>query len=116
MEKANKINRSYSAEYKAGAVKLAREIGKSKAGSELGVPYGTLSGWMDAAEHGDVDTGKGTQTPQTALTQAAEIQLLKAELKKKEKEVKQLKQDNDFLEKAAAFFAASRQKSGKTSE
>lgn len=47
---------------------------------------------MRKAELGDIDTGKGTQTPATAMTQAAEIQKLKAD-----------------------FFAASRQKLAKKS-
>jgi transposase len=37
-------------------------------------------------------------------------------VKEQEKENKRLKEMNDFLEDAAAFFAASRQKSGKTKD
>jgi len=75
----------------------------------------TLNTWAKKAELGDIDTGKGTQTPNTAMTQAAEIQKLKAEIKKIEKENEQLKEINEFLEEVSAFFAASRQKLAKKS-
>ena len=41
-----KQTRTYPAEYKAEAVKLARETSVKTASDELGVPYGTLNGWV----------------------------------------------------------------------
>ncbi len=38
--------RSYDAEYKVQAVKLARTRGTKAAAAELGIPEGTLSGWV----------------------------------------------------------------------
>ena len=38
-------NKSYDREYKAQAVKPAKEIGQAKAARELGVPKNTLYGW-----------------------------------------------------------------------
>lgn len=102
--------RTYTPEYKAEAVKLAREIGNSKAASELGIPPGTLGGWTHAAKYGGIDTGKGTQTPQSAMTQATEIKRLKEALKSAEKENALLKKTNEFLEEATRFFAQSRKK------
>ena len=43
-----------------------------------------------------------------------EIVQLRAQLKAQEKEIRRLKKENDFLEEASAFFAASRLKSTKT--
>ena len=38
--------KKYDKEYKVEAVKLAREIGRKIASEELGVPIGTLYGWV----------------------------------------------------------------------
>lgn len=115
-ENAKRELKQYTNDYKVEAVKLARMLNDNrKAAAELDVPVSTLNTWVKKAERGDIDTGKGTQTPATALTQAAEIQKLKAEIKRIEKENGRLKEINEFLEEASAFFAASRQKSGKKS-
>ena len=47
---------------------------------------------------------------------AKENQQLKKQIKALEKENRRLIEMNEFLEDAAAFFAASRQKSGKSSD
>ena len=117
MEKGTKRTaRSYSKEYKVECVKLARQIGGKKAAAELGIPAGTVSSWMNDARKGDIDTGRGTQTPQIGMTQAAEIQRLKDENKGLNKENKRLREENAFLEEASAFFAASRQRLAKKSD
>ncbi len=108
--------KQYTKEYKIEAVKLVREIGNTKAAIELGVPKSTLSQWVNQAEIGGIDTGAGTQTPGSAMTQAMEIQQLRAENKAMAKDIARLKKENDFLEEASAFFAASRQKYAKKSE
>ena len=108
--------KQYSKDYKAEAVKLVKKIGNKQAALELGVPKSTLSQWVKHAETGNIDTGSGTQTPGTAMTQAMEIQNLQAENKALAKENARLKKENDFLEEASAFFAASRQKLAKKSE
>jgi len=117
METTNKGKaRSYSKEYKAEAVKLAREIGSSKAAAELGVPLGTMSSWAYEARKGAIDTGPGTQTPRSGITQASEIQRLKEENKALSKENKRLREENAFLEQASVFFAASRQRPARKSD
>jgi len=40
------------------------------------LPESTLNTWVKKAEFGDIDTGKGTQTPDTAMTQVAEFRFL----------------------------------------
>lgn len=115
-ESVKRSTRQYTKEYKTEAVKLVREIGNTKAAKELGVPKSTLSQWINQAEIGEIDTGAGTQTPGSAMTQAMEIQRLRAENKALTKENARLKKENDFLEEASAFFAASRQKYVKKSE
>jgi transposase len=113
---AKRKSRSYTKEYKVEAVKLARKLkDNKKVAAELGIPESTLSTWLKHAELGDIDTGVGTQTPKTALTQANEIHNLKAEIKRIEKENSRLREINEFLEEASAFFAASRQKLAKKS-
>ena len=59
-----KAQRNYAKEYKEQAVKLAKEIGVEKAARELGVPKGTLYGWMKAVREGRLDAGPGSRTPQ----------------------------------------------------
>ncbi len=108
--------RQYTKDYKAESVKLAKKIGTTKAAIELGLPKTTLFQWLKSAEIGDLDTGAGTQTPSSAMTQAMEIQQLRADNKALVKENARLKKENDFLEEASAFFAASRQRLAKKSE
>lgn len=80
--------KSYDKGYKEQAVKLAKEIGSKKASKELGVPYGTLYGWIKAANSGDLDVGE--RTPENAMSLAEEIRQLRNENKKLEKENKRL--------------------------
>ena len=109
-------NKKYEKECKVEAVKLSREIGKYQAAKELGIPEGTLYGWVKAAENGSLDLGLGEQTPEEAMSLAAEVQLLRKQIKELEKKNKRLEEMNEFLEEAAAFFAASRRKSEKTKD
>ncbi len=104
--------RKYNTEYKVQAVKLSNEIGSSKAAVELGIPVDTLYGWVRAVKEGRLDIGGGAHTPQTAMSLAEELNTLKQQ----EKEIRRLKEENEFLAEASAFFAASRRKSAKGSE
>ena len=109
-------NRQYDHEYKVQAVKLAREIGQAKAAEEPGVPKNTMYGRVRASRPGNPDPGAGSQTPQSAMTLNEELLKLRQQVKEQEKEIRRLKEKNDFLEEASAFFAASRLKSAKTKE
>jgi transposase len=109
-------NRKYDNDFKVQAIKLAKEIGNKKAASEIGVPLNTLNGWMHKAKDGSLDIGLGEQTPDNAMSLAQEIQMLRKQIKALEKENKRINELNEFLEDAAAFFAASRRKSEKKND
>ena len=104
----------YDKEYKIQAVKLGREIGFSKAAKELGVNVDTLYGWSKAAKEGRLDLGPGAHTPDGAMSLAEEVQKLRQQNREMGKEIARLKEENEFLAEASAFFAASRRKSQKT--
>lgn len=108
--------RAYDKEYKIQAVKLAHEIGSAKASKELGIPTNTLYGWMRAQRQGRLDLGVGTQKPQTAMSLAEEVNMLRQQVKNLTRENRRLKEENEFLEEASAFFAASHRKSVRTAE
>ena len=108
--------RKYDHEYKEQAVKLAQEIGGAKAAKELGIPEGTIYTWLKAVRGGKLDIGAGSHIPNSAISLAEEITMLRKRLKEQEKEIRRLKEENEFLEEASTFFAASRRKSAKGRE
>lgn len=105
--------RKYDTEFKIQAVKLGREVGFSKAAKELGINIDTLYGWNKAAKEARLDLGPGTQTPERAMSLTEEVQALRQKNRDLAKENARLKELNEFLEEASAFFAASRRKSPK---
>ena len=109
--------REYDEEYKVQAVKFAKNLGSAKAAAEeLQIPVNTLYGWIQKVKTAELDIGYGERSPEKALSIAKENQQLKKRIKALEKENRRLSEMNEFLEDAAAFFAASRQKSGKSSD
>ena len=62
-------------------------------------PEGTIHTWLKAVRAGKLDIEEGSQR-----------------VKEQDKEIRRLKEENEFLEEASAFFAASRRKSAKTRE
>jgi len=100
----------YAKEYKVEAVKLAKEVGTKKAAGELGMPEGTLSSWISAAKKGEIDLGRGHQTPASGMTLAAELKAARDKNKELEKDNARLRKENEFLEEATRFFAQSRKK------
>ena len=105
--------RKYDQEYKEQAAKLAQEIGGAK---ELGIPEGTIYTWLKAARGGKLDIRAGEYIPNSAMSLAEEITMLRKRVKEQDKEIRRLKEENDFLEEASTFFAASRRKSAKGRE
>ena len=77
----------YDNEFKVQAVKLGREIGFSKAAKELGVNVDILYGWNKRAKEARLDLGSGTQTPETAMSLAEEIQSLRQQNREQAKEL-----------------------------
>ena len=65
---------------------------------------------------GRLELGEGMHTPKSAMTLNEELIQLRQQVKVQEKEIRRLKKENDFLEEASAFFAASRLKSAKTKD
>ena len=109
--------REYDEEYKVQAVKFAKNLGSAKAAAEeLQIPVNTLYGWIRKARIGSLDIGCGERSPEESLNIAEENQQLRKRIKALEKENKCLSEMNEFLEDAAAFFAASRQKSRKSKD
>ena len=108
--------RKYDLEYKIQAVKLSKEIGSSKAAAELGMPVDTLYGWVQAAKEGRLDIGGGVHTPESAMSLAEELSMLRKQIKQQDKEIRRLKEENEFLAEASAFFAASRRKSANSKD
>lgn len=102
--------RQYDEEFKKQAVKLGLEIGITAAAEELSIPKGT---WMKKAKAGEIDAGIGTRTPQESLNIAQQLQVANKRIKEQEKRIREPEEMNEFLEEASAFFAASRQKSGR---
>ena len=95
--------RKYDHEYKVQAVKLAKEIGGAKAAKELGIPEGTIHTWLKAVRAGKLDIGEGSHTPTSAMSLAEEITMLRKRVKEQDKEIRRLKEENEFLEEASAF-------------
>jgi transposase len=88
--------RTFSKEFKAEAVKLAKESGRSigMLARELDITETCLRQWV---KQDKVDHGQG---PEGALTTAE-----KQELTQLRKEVRVLRMERDLLKKATAFFA-----------
>ena len=94
--KQRRKRRSYTPEFKAGAVRLVREEGKSMAvvARDLDLTRSALEGWVRQAQ---ADSGEG---PPGALTSAE-----REELSQLRKENRQLQMERELLVKWAAFFA-----------
>jgi len=111
-----RIIKSYDQEFKAQAVKLAQEIGGHKAADELGVPKGTIYAWLKAFKEGRLDAKEAIHTPNNAISLNEELIELRKRLRDQDKEIRRLKEENEFLEEASAFFAASRRKSARSKD
>ena len=87
--------RKFSAEQKADAVRLVRDVGSiAQVARDLDLTETSLRNWVRQA---DIDQGDG---PESSLTTAE-----KEEIRRLRREVRTLKMERDFLKKAAAFFA-----------
>lgn len=87
--------KKYSAEFREEAVKAVIETSRpvAQVARELGIVEGTLGNWVNTyrREHA------GEEPPLTVSE--------RARLRELEKEVRELRLKNEFLGKAAAFFA-----------
>jgi len=95
VRKQKRPRRSFTDEFKAGAVRLVLDEGKtvSQVARDLDLTASALQGWVERAR-ADRSHGK------TGLTSEE-----RAELAKLRKEVRELRMEREILKKAAAFFA-----------
>jgi transposase len=94
-EREKRARRQFTDEFKAGAVRLVLDEGKTVAqvARDLDLTPSALVGWVKQAR-ADRDGGKSGLTTEE-----------RAELAKLRKEVRELKMERDLLKKWAAFFA-----------
>ncbi|SCL29889.1 transposase [Micromonospora pallida] len=87
--------RRFSPQFKAEAVQMVIETGKPIAvvARDLGIHDGTLGNWVNAWRREHAVAGENS-TPVEA-----------ARVKEMEDEIRRLRMENEFLKKAAAFFA-----------
>jgi len=97
--KRKRTRRSFSEDYKAGAVRLVLEEGKTVAAvaRDLDLTESSLRNWVEQAR---ADAGRGKPG---ALTTAE-----REELGRLRKETRILQEEREILRKAAAFFAKER--------
>lgn len=90
--------RSYDKEFKLSAIKLYLESGRSykQIGDELGVPVGTLAGWVEDHKKDGTEAfpGKGN------------IKSSDAELMQLRKELAIAREERDILKKALGIFSS----------
>jgi transposase-like protein len=88
-------NKSFSPEFKDEAVKLVIETSRpiARVAKELGINEGTLGNWVSAYRRDHA----GEEPPLTIAE--------RARLRETERENRELRMENEFLKKAAAYFA-----------
>jgi transposase len=93
--KRRRTRRSFTDEYKTGAVRLVLDEGKTVAAvaRDLGLTESSLRNWVEQAR---ADRTKG----KTGLTTAEREELVRLR-----KELRVVQEEREILKKAAAFFA-----------
>jgi transposase len=90
-----RAKKNYSPEFREEAVKMVIETSRpiAQVARELGIVEGTLGNWVNTyrREHAG-------EEPPLSLNERARLREL-------ERETRELKMENDFLKKAAAYFA-----------
>jgi transposase len=87
--------RKFSPQFKAEAVQMVIETGRpiAEVARDLGVVAQTLGNWVQAWRDANPE-------PKTALSPIERVRV-----KEMEDEIRRLRMENEFLKKAAAFFA-----------
>jgi len=90
-----RTRRSFTDDYKAGAVRLVLDEGKTVAGAarDLGLTESSLRNWVEQARADRTNGRTGLTTEE------------RAELTSLRKDNRELRMERDILKKAAAFFA-----------
>jgi transposase len=104
-KKPRRVRRKFTEEFKAGAIRLVLEEGRSigQVARDLDVSESNLRLWVD---HAKADRGIGR--PGVLTTAERE------ELARLRKEVRVLRMERDILKKATAFFARENAKGSRT--
>ena len=91
------MGKQYSVEFKTEAVKRLEKSGESmtKVATDLGVKLTTMQGWVN----------KYRKSPNAPFLGSGHLSPEDEKLHKIEKELRDLKEENDILKKAAAYFA-----------
>ena len=91
--------RKFSPEFRAEAVKMVIDTSRpiAQVARELGLNEGTLGNWVNAYRHEHA----GEEPP----LEVSE----RARLRQAERELRETKMENEFLKKAAAYFAQNHQ-------
>src|SRR3954454_17123974 len=97
-----RTRRLFTAEFKAEAVRLVREFGKTvaKVARELDLTATCLRAWVNQAAVDNKGGGQGALTTEEP-----------AELTRLRREVRTLEQERDFAKKCAAYFAKDKSRS-----
>ena len=90
--------RTYTKEFKEGALKLSDEIGSTKAGTDLGVDPSVIRTWRRERR----------QQGKDAFRRHGNRTVLESELAKLRRENLVLRQEREILKKATEFFAKER--------
>ncbi len=91
------MTKQYSSEFKLEAVKRYESSGKSivSVAEELGVKPTTMQGWVN----------KYKKSPESPFPGSGNLSPEDEKLKKLERELRELREENEILKKAAAYFA-----------
>ncbi len=65
--------------------------------TELGIPEGTIHTWLKAVRAGKLDVGEGIPYPCQCNEPVEEITMLRKRVKEQDKEIRRLKEENEFL-------------------
>jgi transposase len=89
--------RKFSPQFKAEAVQMVLDTGKpiAEVARDLGIHEGTLGNWVNIWRRENPE-------PTTELTP---VERVRVRVKEMEDEIRRLRMENEFLKKAAAFFA-----------
>jgi len=93
------MTKRYSKEFKTEAVRRVEELGESasRVAYDLGISRNTMNGWLkryrDKSDTGEPFPGSGKLSPDDE------------QFKKLQREVDELREENEILKKAAAYFA-----------
>jgi transposase-like protein len=87
--------RKFSPQFRAEAVQMVIETGKpiAEIARDLGIHDGTLGNWVNSWR-------RANPQPDQALTPVEHVRV-----REMEEEIRRLRMENEFLKKAAAFFA-----------